>query len=204
MSRLLSSPLFEFIPPVNIQQLFGRFEMVRRRAGDAVITQGEPGDCFYVLRAGRAKVERCAGGETALLAELAPGDDFGQDALISDAPRNATVTMTSDGVLMRLAKPDFQALLMNPVIEAVTEAEVQEMTRQGGQKVVIIDVRTPEEAEQDRVPESRNLPLPLLRDRLGGLQKDAMYCMVCDGGKRAELAAFQLNQAGFTACVLRR
>jgi CRP-like cAMP-binding protein len=143
MSTLLSSPLFEFIPPGNIQALFSKFEEMKYSKDDVVITQGEKGDYFYVIQAGRAKVERSAGDKTVVLAELRPGDNFGQDALVSDTPRNATVTMTSNGTLMQLSEPDFQSLLMSPVIETVEMEEVQEMIQQGDPKTYIIDVRTP-------------------------------------------------------------
>lgn len=204
MSTLLSSPLFEFIPPSNIQTLFSKFEEVKYESGDAVITQGEKGDYFYVIQAGRAKVERSAGDKTAILAELKPGDNFGQDALVVDTPRNATVTMTSKGTLMRLSEPDFQSLLMSPVIETVSMDEVREMIQQGDPKTYIIDVRTPKEMEDDKIPGSLNVPLLLLRKNLGKLKKDAIYVTVCDGGKRAELGAYQLNEEGFTAYVLKR
>lgn len=204
MSTLLSSPLFEFIPPANIQTLFSKFEEVKYQAGDVVITQGEQGDYFYVIQAGRAKVERTAGGKSAVLAELKPGDNFGQDALVSDAPRNATVTMTTAGTLMRLSEPDFQSLLMSPVIETVTMDEVKEMIQQGDPKTYIIDVRTPKEVEDDKIPGSLNVPLLLLRKNLGKLKEDAVYVIACDGGKRAELGAFQLNEEGFSAYVLKR
>ncbi|MDA0977501.1 MAG: cyclic nucleotide-binding domain-containing protein [Proteobacteria bacterium] len=204
MSTLLSSPLFEFIPPANIQTLFSKFEEVKYSANDVVISQGELGDFFYVIQAGRAKVERSAGGKTAVLAELKPGDNFGQDALVSDAPRNATVTMTTNGTLMRLSEPDFQSLLMSPVIETVTMDEVKEMIAQGDPRTYIIDVRTPKEVEDDKIPGSLNVPLLLLRKNLGKLKEDAIYVMACDGGKRSELGAYQLNEEGFTAYVLKR
>lgn len=204
MSTLLSSPLFEFIPPGNIQTLFSKFEEMKYSKDDPVITQGEKGDYFYVIQAGRAKVERSAGDKTVVLAELKPGDNFGQDALVSDTPRNATVTMTSNGTLMRLSEPDFQSLLMSPVIETVTTEEVQEMIQQGDPKTYIIDVRTPKEVENDKVPGSLNVPLLLLRKNLGKLKQDAIYVMVCDGGKRSELGAYQLNEEGYSAYVLKR
>ncbi len=204
MSTLLASPLFEFIPPDNIQKLFSKFEEMKYAKGDVVITQGEKGDYFYVIQAGRAKVERTAGEKTAVLAELQPGDNFGQDALVSDTPRNATVTMTSNGTLMRLSEPDFQSLLMSPVIETVSMDEVQEMIEQGDPKTYIIDVRTPKEVEDDKIPGSLNVPLLLLRKNLGKLKEDAVYIMACDGGKRCELGAYQLNEEGYTAYVLKR
>ena len=131
MSTLLSSPLFEFIPPANIQTLFTKFEETQYKKDDVVITQGEQGDFFYVIQSGRAKVERSSGEKTVVLAELKPGDNFGQDALVSDVPRNATVTMLSNGMLMRLSAEDFESLLMRPVIETVTMEEAQEMVSQG-------------------------------------------------------------------------
>lgn len=204
MSTLLSSPLFEFIPPANIQTLFSKFEEMKFKSGDSVIRQGEPGDYFYVIQAGRAKVERSAGEKTVVLAELKSGDNFGQDALVSDTPRNATVTMLTNGTLMRLSEPDFQSLLMSPVIETVTMDEAREMIAQGDPKTYIIDVRTPKEVEADKIPGSLNVPLLLLRKNLSKLKEDAVYCVICDGGKRSALGAYQLNEEGYSAYVLQR
>jgi CRP-like cAMP-binding protein len=204
MSTLLSSPLFEFIPPANIQTLFGKFEDTQFRAGDTVIQQGDKGDFFYVIQAGHAKVERTVGEKTVVLAELHPGDNFGQDALVSDEPRNATVTMTSNGNLMRLHEPDFQSLLMQPVIENVSMEETQEMIEQGDPKTYIIDVRSPKEVEVDKIPGSLNVPFLLLRKNLPKLRVEGIYVMADEGGKRAELGAYILNEKGFTAYVLTR
>lgn len=202
MSALLSSPLFEFIPPANIQTLFSKFEEQKYDAGDVVITQGEPGDYFYVIQSGRVKVERTIGDKTQLQAELNPGDNFGQDALISNVPRNATVSMLTNGTMMRLSEPDFVSLLMQPVIETVTEQETAEMVAAGSPKTYILDVRNPKEVEANKRSGAVNVPLLLLRKNLSKLKPDAVYVTVCDGGKRAELAAYILNEKGFTAYVM--
>ncbi|HKI73615.1 MAG TPA: cyclic nucleotide-binding domain-containing protein, partial [Pseudomonadales bacterium] len=202
MSTLLSSPLFEFIPPTNIQTLFSKFEEVNFDAGEAVIRQGDPGDYFYVIQSGKAKVERSVGDRTAVLAELKAGDNFGQDALVSDVPRNATVTMLTKGTLMRLSEPDFESLLMKPLIETVTMDEVKEMVDQGDPKTYILDVRNPKELEEVKIPGSLNVPLLSLRKNLPKLKQEAVYVTACLGGKRSELAAYILNENGFTAYVL--
>ncbi|MCH7742152.1 MAG: cyclic nucleotide-binding domain-containing protein [Proteobacteria bacterium] len=204
MSTLLSSPLFEFIPPANIQTLFGKFEEVQYKKDEIVIKQGDTGDYFYVIQAGKAKVERSSGDKTVVLAEFQAGDNFGQDALVSDIPRNATVTMTTNGTLMRLSAPDFQSLLMSPVIETVSLEETNEMIEQGDPKTYIIDVRSPKEVEGDKLPGSLNVPLLLLRKNLPKLKIEGVYVMADDGGKRAELGAYILNEKGFTAYVLKR
>lgn len=202
MSALLSSPLFEFIPPANIQMLFSKFEEVHFDEGETVIRQGDPGDYFYVIRSGSAKVERSAGDKTALLAELQAGDNFGQDALVSDIPRNATVTMLSDGTLMRLSESDFESLLMHPLIETLTTEEVEQMLEQEDPRTYILDVRSPREAEAAKIDGSINVPLLSLRKNLAKLKPDAIYVAARVGGRRAELAAYILNENGFTAYVL--
>lgn len=204
MSNLLSSPLFEFIPPANIQSLFSKFEEVEYEAGDTVIKQGEPGDYFYVIESGRAKVERTSGGKTTLLAQLKAGDNFGQDALISDVPRNATVTMETRGILQRLAEPDFESLLMSPVLETITEQEAEEMVEAQDPKTYIIDVRTPKELETGKMEGAINVPLLALRKNLPKLKPEAVYITTSHRGRRAELAAYILNENGFTAYALKR
>lgn len=204
MSTLLSSPLFEFIPPTNIQTLFSKFEEQKYDIGDVVIMQGEPGDYFYVIQSGVVKVERTVGDKTQLQAELKAGDNFGQDALISDVPRNATVSMLTNGTLMRLSAPDFESLLMNPVIETVSEAEAAEMVAAGEPKTYILDVRNPKEVEASKRAGAVNVPLLLLRKNLSKLKTDAVYVTACDGGKRASLAAYILNEKGFSAYVLQQ
>lgn len=203
MSALLSSPLFEFVPPGNIQQLFTKFEEVTFERGETVIKQGEPGDYFYVITVGKAKVERTRGDKTTKLAELTAGSFFGEDALISDVPRNATITMLTAGKLMRLSEPDFESLLQKPLMEIVTLEEAREMMAIGDPKTYILDVRSPKELANGKIAGSVNVPLLLLRKNLDRLKKEAVYITRCDGGKRCEMAAFQLNQSGYTAYVMK-
>ena len=88
--------------------MLARMERVPVRANQVIITQGEPGDYYYLIREGTASVAtRDDGGKLRIVNELAAGDQFGEEALLSDAPRNATIMMKTDGVLMRLAKQDF-------------------------------------------------------------------------------------------------
>lgn len=207
MSSLLGSAMFAAVPPANIQQLFSKFEEVRFDAGKAVITQGEPGDYFYVVKSGRCRVSRKVSREGEVkevtLAELGPGDMFGEDALIGDAPRNATITMLTGGDLMRLGKEDFQALLQDPVLDYMEYEELLGMIENPDENVQVLDVRLPAEYKQGSVPGSRNLPLQVLRQNLSKLDPDALYVVTCDGGRRSVLAAYILNQEGLAAHVLK-
>jgi len=133
MTHMLRSDLFSQIPAANIQQIFMHMQEVSMQAGDVVIQQGTPGDYYYILNQGRAAVTRRASGKgpEVKLAELSDGDSFGEEALVSDATRNATITMLTDGHLMRLTKADFIELIQKPVLNAVNYARAQELIAGG-------------------------------------------------------------------------
>ena len=188
MTTLLKSKAFHKIPPANIQAIFMRMQQVNFKAGDQVLKQGTDGDFFYVLTRGSAVVTR----ETPLnkdgirLAELKVGDTFGEEALIADSKRNATVTMITDGAVMRLGKDDFRTLLNEPMLDWVDMARAQEIIDQGG---VWLDVRLPSEFQNFSKPGSFNMPLYFIRLKLGTLDRSTPYVVVCDTGRRSSAGA---------------
>lgn len=202
MSSMLSSPLFDFIPPGNIQELFNRFEAVSYQEGEVVIQQGEVGDYFYVIQKGSTKVEYRTGEKSIMLAELEQGAFFGEDALISNVPRNATITMITDGVLMRLSENDFASLLYAPLIEKVDMPEAEQMIEAVDPPTWILDVRTRQEFQEVMIENSINIPVLSLRQNLGKLDREAIYVVRSAGDKRCEIAAHVLNGKGYTAYVL--
>jgi CRP-like cAMP-binding protein len=207
MSSLLSSAMFAAVPPANIQQLFAKFEEVRIPADEAVIRQGDPGDYFYAVKSGRCRITRriSQGGEVkeVPLAELGPGDVFGEDALIGDAPRNATVTMITEGALMRLNQDDFESLLQNPVLEYIEFDEWRALKDGGETAIDLLDVRLPAEFKAGHLDDARNLPLHVIRQNLGKLDEATIYVLACDGGRRSILASYILSQEGYDARVLK-
>lgn len=202
MTTLLQTKAFHRIPPANIQAIFMRLEQVNCRANDAVIKQGHDGDYFYIITRGRCVVTR----ETPLnkegirLAELGVGDTFGEEALISEAKRNATVTMQTDGTLMRLGKEDFQKLLNEPTLEWVDQEAAEEIITAGGRW---LDVRLPTEFEAYHNEDAINIPLYFIRLKLKTLDPDVKYVVCCDTGRRSSAGAFILNERGFQTVVLK-
>ncbi|MDR2215059.1 MAG: cyclic nucleotide-binding domain-containing protein [Nevskiaceae bacterium] len=202
MSTLLQSRAMQRIPPTNLQAIFMRMQRTPMRAGDVVIRQGDEGDYFYAIVSGKCAVTR----ETPLskdgirLAELTVGDIFGEDALISESKRNASVTMLTDGILMRLNKQDFRELLNEPVLRWVNAEQARTLVAQGGRW---LDVRLPSEFQNSAVDDAINIPLVFIRLKLNLLQKDTPYVVYCDTGRRSSAAAFILVEKGFNAYVLR-
>jgi len=201
MSSLLKSPLFTQIPAPNIQQLFIKFEPVKVAAEQVIIKEGEPGDYFYVLSKGQADVIRNIDGETLCLAKLDAGSLFGEEALISNAPRNASIIMRTDGLLMRLKKDDFTALLHRPLINYMNQHWITTIQQSATAKIKLIDVRRPDEFQSGIVEGSVNIPLPELRSHLDSFQPDTTYVIICDGGRRSEVGAHILIQRGLNAYI---
>jgi CRP-like cAMP-binding protein len=114
---LLRTKAFLQLPSSNIEKLFDSFEPVPVREGEMVIKFGEPGDYYYIIQEGSCKVTRPTARGEIKLAELHKFDSFGEDALIADEPRNATITMLSDGLLLRLSKEKFSTLLKAPLVK---------------------------------------------------------------------------------------
>lgn len=202
MDALLASELFGRVPPQKIQQLFVKFEEQEVALGDVIIQEGEPGDHFYVIKQGKAMVTRKQGAKDVTLATLGAGSFFGEDALISDSTRNATITMTSDGVLMALGKEDFREILHETVVRRLSAADLERMEDESDRAVVLLDVRLPMEFRHDRIANARNIPLNELRRTLRTLERDFVYVVCDDGGRRAELGAYLLSEAGMEAYVL--
>lgn len=199
MSALLQAPLFSKVPPGNISQLFSRFSEQKLAAGDAVIKEGERGELFYVIKSGSAEVLDILGNRLAI---LNPGDYFGEEALVGDTTRNATVKMQTNGTLMCLEKEDFKILLHEPVTHFITADELRE--RQEKWSVIhILDVRLAVERRIQHLPGSRNIPLGGLRKALAGLDTQAVYLVSDDAGRRSDVAAQLLIQAGFEAYILK-
>ena len=199
MSQMLQSEAFANLPAENIQALFMRMEEVPVQAGDAIIRQGERADHFYMMRRGRCKVEVEKNNQIRVVAELSAGDSFGEEALIAETLRNASVTMLTDGVLMSLSRDDFDSLMKQTLINWVTFDEATDMVKNGG---VWLDVRAPNEYKQSCIAGSHNFPLSILRSNAERLKPTRKYVIYCDTGKRSSVAAFLLRQRGFDAYVL--
>ncbi len=202
MTVLLGTKAFHKIPPANIQAIFMRMQQINYKAGDVVLKQGSAGDYFYVLTRGRSLVTR----ETPLnkdgikLADLVVGDTFGEEALISDAKRNATVTMTTDGAVMRLGKDDFKRLMNEPMLDWVGMEQAEEIVKNGGKW---LDVRLPSEFENKHLDGAINIPLYFIRLKINTLDENIEYVLCCDTGRRSSAGAYILSERGYKAHVLK-
>jgi putative ABC transport system ATP-binding protein len=104
--------LFKSLTPTEITNVAEHVKRRRYGKGDIVIRQGEYGDEFFLIASGTAVVLGEEPGEPQhLRATLGPGGFFGEHALLTGEPRNATVRAVEDVETYVLAKSDFRHAL---------------------------------------------------------------------------------------------
>lgn len=201
MTMLLQSRVLQQVPAANIQRVMMRVERVAMAQGERLIRQGDAGDYYYMLMRGRAVVRRDNGdGKNAIeLARLGPGDAFGEEALLSDSPRNSSVTMLDDGEVLRLSKADFLDLIQNPLIGRLSRAEAEQRVAEGA---VWLDLRNSDVFDEGHFDGALNLPFESLRYQADSLDPDARYVIYASGERSAMAGAFLLAERSFDVAVL--
>lgn len=199
MMTVLKSNLFFKVPPINVEQIFSRLIPQVVYAGDVIIRQGEIGNQCYFIKEGEAEVTRHTDGKRQHLADISIGRCFGEDALVNEAARNASITMLTDGVLMRLDKQDFYRLLKEPNVATIALDDLQQTLIDGA---VAVDVRSEEEYSAEHMQHAVNIPLNLLGIKSRLLASGQLYIFYCDTGRRSRAAAHLMAQQGFNALAL--
>lgn len=201
MSSLLESEVFANVPLANMQRLFSTFKNLKAYKDQYIIKEGASGDRFYVVASGYAQVTKRTGESDEVIANLSPGQFFGEEALIGETTRNASVMMLCEGSLMYLDKEDFQNLLEQPVLNRVLESELSELQKDFS-SLEIVDVRLSGEYRHFHRENSVNIPLNKLRRELNTFNKECAYLVDDNAGPRSELGVYLLIKAGFHAYLL--
>lgn len=196
--KLTSYSAFKDLPEESVMEMSSRFKFVSAiKPNQTIIKQGEEGDAFYLILEGKFRVLREPAGENeeaTFLAELTEGQAFGEEALISNARRNATVIADTKGKLLRLDKEDFVELVKEPKLKWVSRVQAQQLIDDGAKW---LDVRDKNEYEKGTLPGAFSLPLRDLREQSSTLTNGQTYICICESGRQSATAAFLLEQMGF-------
>jgi len=115
LTILKGSDLFQDLTPSEMDELLIHMRMIRTQKGFEIIRQGDSWDSFYVILSGKVSVKMKKGRKTLSLGRLGRGEFFGEMALLTQQPRNATITSEEVSELMVLKKAEFDSILMkNP------------------------------------------------------------------------------------------
>ena len=170
--RFMDSPLLRRLDSGVWQQLLSALSERPFGDGEPLVVEGSAAHDFFVLKTGHAAVRR----QGRTVAHLGPGDFFGEDALLLNARRNATVVATRAGSILRLPKDRFVTLLIDNLVRFV---------------------KSPGEGECIDVGERG--ALARLRESIPALDPRRRYHIVGGELRERALATFILAHKGFDA-----
>jgi CRP-like cAMP-binding protein/rhodanese-related sulfurtransferase len=202
MTVLLKLPIFQRLPPANLQKVLFALEEVSAKKGDVIIEQGAVGDYFYFLKSGQCLVSRkpAPSSKDIRLGVLKKGEVFGEDALITDAPRTVSVIALTDMVLLRLNKKQFVSLIKEPSLTFVSYEELTSLRQEGA---VVVDIRAQDEFERHHIDGGISAPFYSLRMQFKGWSRDKTIIVVCRDGRASEAGAFFLLKHRYRAVILK-
>lgn len=120
LDAMRAAPMFAPLPLTVLEQLARSLHEVAFGVGERVVTQGEPGDCYYLIESGRVEIVHDGHRETT----LGPGDGFGEIALLSNRPRTATVAVVEPMVGFRLPREAFLEAVTGSPSSAIAAEEL--------------------------------------------------------------------------------
>lgn len=203
-SPLTTAPMAHVISenmssPVDVAGFFRNAETVRVDAGSVIVRHRDPGDRFYLISEGMAEVWKpdIESDEWSCVARLGAGDVFGEEAILIEGYRNATVRMITPGVLKVMEKDVFNNGLRARLLEEVTPEQAQIMA--GRRDTDWLDCRFDIEYSGTHIPGACLMPLHTLREAADELDHDKRYLVYCQCGKRSACAAYLLRERGYNA-----
>lgn len=203
LAQLQRATPFRRMPLECVEAAFARMRARQVLAGAEIVRQGTPSDSFFTLKTGRAEAwqQGFNGNAAHKIAELSPGDTFGEEALIGGGAHKVTVRMVSDGELLELPRTEFLDLVAKPLIQEVTPGAAKSLLDSGWSA---LDVRYVEEFDESRIANAQWLPLQALSSPAElVLSRAERYVVVCGSGKRSAVAALLLAKRGYQVVCLK-
>ncbi len=100
-------PIFSNCTEPEIAAIAGVAQESQFAPGQIIVTQGTPGQAFYLILEGRVEILR----DGTSLGAFGPGDFFGEMSLLDQAPRSATIRAIDATTCLMLSSWDFKSLL---------------------------------------------------------------------------------------------
>ena len=130
-------PLFKRLEPHELERLAQEVDQVDYPAGETIFNEHDRGDALYIVEEGNVRIwVMDEDVKEVTLAELKPGDFFGELAVLDRGERSSSATAITDIHLHRLSSDDFQKFLMDhPDASIDVICEIAQRMRQTNQLV---------------------------------------------------------------------
>jgi rhodanese-related sulfurtransferase len=188
---------FALLDPEKMDAITDKLVGKKYAPGENIIVQGEKGNMYFIIKSGKVNVlKKMLTDEEEHVATLQEGSGFGEEALINNSPRNATVKAVNETLVWTLLKSDFDSIMTSSYLEEIDPEDVLSKTNEQSN---YLDVRMQMEFEEEHIPDAINIPLDELRNRFSELDPSREYYIYCLLGQRSASATFLMNSQGFKA-----
>jgi CRP-like cAMP-binding protein len=196
------SELFCNADPGFVRKMLDVMTVRRVRAGEVILRQGRRGDSVVLLAGGQAEVTRARAGDRTVrqLAVLTRPEVLGEEALLGAEIRSVSVTMLTDGFVLKLRRSEFACLASAHGVAWLESEEAAGMTQPPGAWLWLGSARTRPAGMGAGVPA---VMLDSLRQQLAELDPARHYLCCGRDDSTSALAAFLLTQRGFAASAVR-
>lgn len=189
------------LEPEKVCALLSNLEETTYAPGEIIVNQGEKGSSYYIVKSGCvAVIKKKEGREPERIAELKSGSGFGEEALIREEPRNATVQAIDETTVLTIDKKTFTEILQRTFVENAFPEDLDEAERE---QVVFLDARVTPEYAEEHIAGAVNIPIEILRNKFGELDMSRDYYTYCTNDSRGMTAAFLMKSMGFHVKALR-
>lgn len=111
-SFVRKNSLFAILGDEEVLKLTAKAQLKSYRAGEVVFNQGDAGESFYIVYSGKVRIVlKDAQGREVNLGVRTGGEHFGETALITEKPRNASARAAEDSALIAISRKDFNEIL---------------------------------------------------------------------------------------------
>lgn len=209
MSLIKHAALFRQLPLENLKQALQSMTPRDVKGGETIVRQGETGTSYFLIESGEAGVwkkdtfsdDTVYANTIAPAARLGPGEGFGEEALLQNGFRSATVMMTTPGRLLVMDKQHFDAHIRPSSIKMISPSEAIRFIKDS--KVQWLDCRYDLEYSEAHIPNALHVPLDQLREQLAGLDRTKPCIVYSRNERRSRAAAFLLTEHNFNIKVLK-
>jgi len=192
---------FALLEPQRMKMLMDRLKERIYLAGENIISEGEDGDRYFVIKSGCVSVKQNRGiNDSKQVAVLKDGEGFGEEALIRGKSRNSTVQALDDTTVYILERDDFDEILRNSFIDWDFPEDILEDKRE---RNVFIDTRITPEYKKEHIKGAINIPIEVMREQYEDLDPADEYLTYCTSDSRGLTAAFLMKSMGFKVKAIR-
>jgi CRP-like cAMP-binding protein len=202
VDALTKTELFCNASPDFLKGLLESMSVRAVRAGHVILRQGRRDDSLVLLASGEAEVKRARAGDRVIrqLAVVSKPAAFGEEALMGAGIRSVSVSMLSDGFVLRIRQSDFARLVSESAVDWVDDAQLSGITSEPIAWIWLGDARSRPSALGAA---TMAVCLDRLRQRLSELDSARHYLCCGRDDSASALAAFLLTQRGFRASAIR-